>query len=126
MKLKKIAAMLVFVMVFSACGSAFAEYRTGSAVGDGAAYGAAGAVVGGGVAVAAAWWTTGTLAVLCPPVGIAAIVGAACLGWYGLTEDDKTIAKDAGAVVSTASTIATVGADKLAETALKVAHKILR
>ena len=41
--MKKIAALLVFVMIFALNAPAMAAYRTGSAVGDAAAYGAGGA-----------------------------------------------------------------------------------
>ena len=91
---KKIVALLVLALTFSTVNSAFAGYRTGSAVGDGAAYAAVGGVAGGGAMVAVTWWFSGTLTVICPPVGIAAAVGAGYLGWYGLTDSDKDIVKD--------------------------------
>ena len=102
MKLKKIAVVLAFVMVFTACGNAFAEYRTGSAAGDGAVYGTVGAVAGGGAMAAVLSWFGGTLTVLCPPVGIAAVVSGVYLGWYGATEEDKSFKKD---VENTASAV---------------------
>ena len=91
---KKTAAILVLMIAFSSASSAFAGYRTGSAAGDGAAYGAVGAVVGGGAMVAVTWWFSGALTVICPPVGVAAAVGAGYLGWYGATDSDKNIKKD--------------------------------
>lgn len=89
---KNIAALLVFVMVFAFAASAVADYRTDSAAGDAAAYGAGGAVVGGGAFAAVAW----IFSVACPPAAIvsAAVVGGAYLGWYGATDENKTIKKD--------------------------------
>ena len=89
---KNIAALLVFIMVFAVAAPAVAAYRTGSAAGDAAAYGAGGAVVGGGAYVAVAW----LFSVACPPAAIvsAAVVGGAYLGWYGATDPDKTLKKD--------------------------------
>ena len=66
MNKKIIAALLVFVMVFSLAAPVMADYRTGSAVGDGVVYGAGGAAVGGGT----------------------------YLGWYGATGPDKNLKKD--------------------------------
>lgn len=89
---KKIAALLVFVMVFALAAPALAAYRTGSAAGDAAAYGAGGAIVGGGACATVAW----LFSLACPPAAIvsAAVVGGAYLGWYGGTEPDKDIVKD--------------------------------
>lgn len=89
---KNIAALLVLVMMFAVVTPAIADYRTGSAVGDAAAYGAGGAVVGGGAYAAVAW----LFSVACPPAAIvsAAVVGGAYLGWYGATDENKTIKKD--------------------------------
>ena len=94
---KNIAALLVFVMVFAVAAPAIADYRTGSAAGDAAAYGAGGAVVGGGVYAAVMCF----FGVACPPaaIGWAAVAGCASLGWYGLTEPDKTLTKDVVNVV---------------------------
>lgn len=90
--MKKIAVLLLFVMTFAITAPAMADYRTGSAVGDAAAYGVGGAAVGGG-AFAAVTWIFG---LACPPAAIisAAVVGGAYLGWYGGTEPDKTLKKD--------------------------------
>lgn len=89
---KNIAALLVFAMVFAIAAPAVAAYRTGSAAGDGVAYGAGGAVVGGGACAAVMW----LFSVACPPAAIvsAAVVGGAYLGWYGWTDSDKTLEKD--------------------------------
>ena len=96
---KNIAALLVFIMVFAVAAPAVAAYRTGSAVGDAAAYGAGGAAVGGGAYVAVTW----LFGVACPPVAIisAAVVGGAYLGWYGATDPDKDIVKDVEMVAKT-------------------------
>lgn len=89
---KNIAALLVFVMMFAVAAPAVADYRTGSAAGDAAAYGAGGAVVGGSACAAVAW----LFSVACPPAAIvsAAVVGGAYLGWYGATDENKTLKKD--------------------------------
>lgn len=110
---KKIAALLVFVMVFALAAPAMAAYRTGSAVGDAAAYGIGGAAVGGG-AFAAVTWIFGAA---CPPAAIisAAIVGGAYLGWYGGTEPDKTLKKDVENIAAAGvyGTTAGIGAAEL-------------
>ena len=92
MNKKIIAALMVFVMVFSLAAPAMADYRTGSAVGDCALYGAGGAAVGGGAFMAVTW----IFGVACPPAAIvsAVVVGGAYLGWYGATEPDKNLKKD--------------------------------
>ena len=114
---KNIAALLVFVMVFAFAASAVADYRTGSAVGDAAAYGAGGAVVGGGAFAAVAW----IFSVACPPAAIvsAAVVGGAYLGWYGATDPDKDIVKDVEMVAKTGALGlgAGIGAAELLEAA---------
>ncbi|MBR0185585.1 MAG: hypothetical protein IJQ24_06105 [Synergistaceae bacterium] len=112
---KNIAALLVFVMVFALASPSMAAYRTGSAAGDGVAYGAGGAVVGGGAYVAVAW----LFGVVCPPAAIAsaAIIGGAYLGWYGVTEPDKTLKKDVENTVAAGvyGTAAGIGAAELIE-----------
>ena len=131
---KNIAALLVFVMVFALAAPAIADYRTGSAAGDAAAYGAGGAVVGAGSYVAVTWLgcLIGGTAIACPPVAaiaLAAGVGGAYLGWYGGTDPDKTIKKDientvwAGAFgVSVGSWAAEKIAEKAAGAALQGAY----
>ena len=88
MKLKKF--VLLLVMVLSVCGSACAEYRTGSDIGDAVLYGAGGAVIGAASSVATssvgASLAAGALMVACPPaavVGAAAGTGALIYGAYG-------------------------------------------
>ena len=115
---KNIAALLVFVMMFAVAAPAIADYRTGSAVGDAAAYGTGGAVVGGGACAAVAW----LFSVACPPAAIvsAAVVGGAYLGWYGATDENKTIKKDIENTVWAGAFGVSVGswaAEKIAEKA---------
>ena len=114
---KNIAALLVFVMVFALASPSMAAYRTGSAAGDGVAYGAGGAVVGGGAYVAVAW----LFGVVCPPAAIAsaAIIGGAYLGWYGATDPNKDIVKDVEMVAKTGALGlgAGIGAAELLEAA---------
>ena len=83
-------------MVFGVVHPAFAEYRTGSAGGDAAAYGTAGAVIAAG-ALGALTFFTGGLA-LPFIVGGAAVAGAGA-GYYGYAVEEKTLAKDAGVLV---------------------------
>ncbi|MBQ3446684.1 MAG: hypothetical protein IJG37_03460 [Synergistaceae bacterium] len=124
--MKKIAALLVFVMVFALAAPALAVYRTGSAAGDAAAYGAGGAVVGGGACAAVMW----LFSVACPPAAIvsAAVVGGAYLGWYGATDSDKTLKKDventvaAGVWGTTAGLAAAELIEKGTEAALQAAY----
>ena len=115
---KNIAALLVFIMVFAVAAPAVAAYRTGSAAGDAAAYGAGGAVVGGGAYVAVAW----LFSVACPPAAIvsAVVVGGAYLGWYGATDPDKDIVKDVEMVAKTGALGlgAGIGAAELLEAAV--------
>ena len=128
--MKKIAALLLFVMIFALAAPALAApalaaYRTGSAAGDAAAYGIGGAAVGGGTLAAVTW----IFSVACPPAAIisAAVVGGAYLGWYGATEPDKTLKKDVEETVKAGvyGTTAGLGAAELikngAENALQVA-----
>lgn len=129
---KTISVMLVFVMAFGAFGGAApaaADYRTGSAVGDAAAYGAGGAAVGAGSYVAVTWLgcIIGGTAMACPPVtaiALAASAGCAYLGWYGATDSDKTLEKDientvmAGALGVTAGSWA---AEKVTEKGIEAA-----
>ncbi|MBQ6114347.1 MAG: hypothetical protein IJL11_03140 [Synergistaceae bacterium] len=89
MKLKKVAVLLVFVMMFTTCEAAFA-YRTGSATGDAVVYGGIGSVIAGGVAYCLA----GAATVFCPPVGIAAGLGLLGAGAYGALCEEKTLSKD--------------------------------
>ena len=104
---KTIAALLVFVMAFALAAPAVADYRTGSAVGDAAAYGAGGAAVGGGAFAAVMCF----FGVACPPVaiGCAAVAGCAYLGWYGTTDSDKDIVKDIEMVAKTGALGVSVG-----------------
>ncbi len=99
MKLKNFALLFVFVMLLA--GQAFAEYRTGSDIGDAVVYGAGGAVIGvtstvagsSGAASFAAWAIT----IVCPPaavIGVAAGTGALIYGSYGYYEPNKTLKKD--------------------------------
>ena len=123
--MKKIAALLLFVMIFALAAPALAAYRTGSAAGDAAAYGIGGAAVGGGTLAAVTW----IFSAACPPAAIisAAVVGGAYLGWYGATEPDKTLKKDVEETVKAGvyGTTAGLGAAELikngAENALQVA-----
>lgn len=101
MKLKKFAVLLVCVMVLGLCGSAFAEYRTGSDVGDAVLYGAAGVGIGATSSVVtasvAASWIAGAVMFACPPVaviGVAAGTGALIYGGYGYYVPNKTLKKD--------------------------------
>lgn len=122
---KKLAVLMVLVIAFSPVNFAFADYRTGSAAGDGAAYGAVGAVAGGGAMVAVAWWFSGTLTVICPPVGIAAAVGACYLGWYGATDPDKDIVKDVEKTVQAGVWGVTAGTASAVEKAGEETVKVL-
>ena len=66
---------------------------------------------------------------VCPPAAIAsaAIIGGAYLGWYGVTEPDKTFKEDiertvgAGALGVTAGIEAAALIEKAAENALQAA-----
>ena len=90
--MKKIAALMVFVMVAALAAPALAGYRTGSAAGDAVAYGAGGAAVGGGAYAVVAW----IFGLACPPAALAgaAVIGGAYLGWYGATDSNKDIVND--------------------------------
>ena len=107
MKLKKFALLLV--MVLSVCGSACAEYRTGSDIGDAVLYGAGGAVIGAASSVATssvgASLAAGALMFACPPaaiVGAAAGTGAFIYGAYGYFEPNKTLKRDTAFAMITA------------------------
>lgn len=107
MKLKKFALLLVLVLVM--CGSASAEYRTGSDIGDAVVYGAGGAVIGAtssvATASAAASLAAGAVVLACPPaaiVGVAAGTGALIYGAYGYFEPNKTLKRDAAFAMVTA------------------------
>ena len=109
MKLKKFAVLLVFVMVLGVCGAAFAEYRTGSDVGDAVMYGAGGAVIGASSSVATASvgasLAAGAIVLACPAagaVGVAAGTGALIYGAYGYFEPNKTLKRDAAFAMVTA------------------------
>ena len=120
---KNIAALLVFVMAFALASPAIAAYRTGSAAGDAAAYGAGGAVAGGGACAAVAW----LFSLACPPAAIvsAAVVGGAYLGGYGATDPDKTIKKDVENTVAAGALGVGAGlkvAEWEAEAALQLAY----
>ena len=107
MNKKIIAALLVFVMVSSLASPVMADYRTGSAVGDGVVYGAGGAAVGGGAFMAITW----IFGVACPPAAIvsAVVAGGAYLGWYGATEPDKDLKKDIEKTAAAGALGTTVG-----------------
>lgn len=124
--MKKIAALVVFVMVFAMAAPVMAAYRTGSAAGDAVAYGVGGAAVGGGAFAVVTW----IFSAACPPAAIitAAVVGGAYLGWYGGTEPNKTLKKDVEETVKagTWGVGAGLGAAELikkgAENALQLAY----
>lgn len=105
-KSKFLAVVLMSVILFSIAQPVFAEYRTGSAEGDAAAYGTVGAVIAGGIVS----FITGGLAL--PFIGAAIAGGTA--GYYGYTVEDKTLAKDAlavgGSVIAGAGGAGFVGA----------------
>ncbi len=115
--MKKVALLLIFVMMFSMGSPAFA-YRTGSATGDAAVYGA-----GGGVLAGAGAWALCTLGLLCPPVGICAGVGVLGGAVYGAIKSEKTLTSDAIAAGSAVAVPVVVGLG--GEKAVKVAEGVL-
>ena len=107
MKVKKFVLLLVGVL--SVCGSACAEYRTGSDIGDAVLYGAGGAVIGAASSVATssvgASLAAGAVMLACPPaavVGAAAGTGALIYGAYGYFEPNKTLKRDTAFAMVTA------------------------
>ena len=107
MKLKSFALLLILVM--SVCGSASAEYRTGSDIGDAVVYGAGGAVIGAASSVATtsvgASLAAGAIVLVCPPaafIGAAAVTGASIYGAYGYFEPNKNLKRDAAFAMVTA------------------------
>ena len=91
-KSRIIALLMVCMMFFSVVQPSFAEYRTGSAGGDAAAYGVGGGSLAAIGAAAVLTFFTGGAAL--PWVLGAGALGAAGGGYYGYTEEDKTLEKD--------------------------------